>query len=39
MESGYCHYNDDNNNKSFEITLFNMNIRLKQDPGTTELVN
>lgn len=38
MENGYCHYNDDNDNKYFEINLFNINIRLKQDPGTRALV-
>lgn len=34
---GYCHFNEDGNNRSFNINLFEMNLDIKQDPGSRDL--
>jgi predicted nicotinamide N-methyase len=34
---GYCHFNDDGNNRSFRINLFETDLDIEQDPGDRDL--
>ena len=34
---GYCHFNEDGNNRSFTINLFDMDLNIEQDPGSRDL--
>ena len=34
---GYCHFNDDGDNRSFSINLFDMDLEIEQDPGSRDL--
>lgn len=34
---GYCHFNDDGNNRSFRINLFGTALDIEQDPGSRDL--
>jgi predicted nicotinamide N-methyase len=34
---GYCHFNDDGNNRSFRINLFETDLDIEQDPGDRAL--
>lgn len=34
---GYCHFNNDENNRSFRINLFEFDWEIEQDPGSRDL--
>lgn len=36
-EKGYCHFNEDENNKEFTIEVFNQELKVLQHPGSRTL--